>query len=142
MRLPRIHAAQIMLGLSAAGLLAFSGIMIARALEPPPVRFLSLEVVNPRVQSTELLNVVAETERRSTPDCVNGVQIELRDSSGAQTRLPIPAREISGNLSSYAIVIPEGTTPARYQMLVREIFTCSNSVRQVEAPWLPIEILP
>lgn len=140
MKLPRIGIPEALLGLSCAGLVALAIVVTARALEPPALAFTALSVINPQVSSENLLYVVAETERRES-DCVNGVQIELRDARGAQTRLPIPAREIAGNRSTYAIVIPKGTQPGRYQMLVREIFTCQDGVEMIEAPWLPIEVV-
>jgi len=130
-----------MLGASAVGILALGGIYITRALQPAPISFEGIEVLNPRVTDDELLVVRAVTPRRNVPGCVNGVQIDLRNEMGSILRLPIPAREITRDRSDYSIVIPQGTMPGRYQMKVREVFTCVDGVEAVEAPWVPMEVV-
>lgn len=131
-----------MLGASAVGILALGGIYTARALQPPPVIFESIEVVNPSVTDDELLYVKARTLRREVEGCVNGVQIDLKSEIGNILRLPIPAREVGRDFSQYAIVIPQGTTPGDYQLMVREVFTCVDGVEAVETPWVPMRVLP
>lgn len=131
-----------MLAASALGLLAIGGVLLVRGFAPPPVRFESIEVVNDRVTDDELLFVKATTPRQEIPGCINGVQIDLKDDIGNILRLPIPAREVGRDTSEYAVVIPQGTTPGRYQMKVREIFTCKDRIEAVEAPWVPVEIVP
>lgn len=139
--LPKFSAMEVMLGLSVAGMAVLAVFLAAQRLQPPPMTFESLEVVNSPVSKSELLYVVAETRRRDLDDCTNGVQVDVRDLDGSVTRLPVPAREITDAVSKYSIVLPETTNIGAYGLRIRETWYCGDRPHTVETPWLPIEVL-
>lgn len=123
------------LAFAALGYFVFRGL-----LEPPPVKFSSIEILNSPVRPPEKLFVVAETERRDESDCTNGVQVDTRNESGSILRLPVPAREVHGSFSRYSIVIPEETVAGKYDLKIRETSYCGGPPKIVESPWLAFEV--
>ena len=105
------------------------------ATRPPPLEFTSFYVKNAPPA------LVAGTVRYNVPECTNGLQAEIRGADGIALRLPVPAREIEGDVSRYPLVFPDGTPKGMYDMRVQESFLCGgNSVVLVKTPWLPLEI--
>lgn len=141
-KIPRFNAMEIMLGLSAAGLFVLAVVMTADRMKPPPMIFEAVSIVNSPIAKGELLYVVAETRRRDLDGCTNGVQVDVRDLGGAITRLPVPSREIDGNVSRYDLVVPATVAPGSYGVRIRETWYCGERPRVVETPWLSMTVLP
>lgn len=131
----------ILLGSGVLVLASVIGLLVMIRFEPTPIKFNALEIANSPVAQGETLNVIAETQRRSSEGCTNGVQVDARDDAGVILRMPVPAREMIDNLSRYAVVIPEKAPVGRYQLRVRETFNCGGPPKIIDAPWLPFEII-
>lgn len=140
MKVPKFDVGWLMLGLSVAGLMGLAIYLTSQALKPPPVRFEAIKIMNSPVKPPSKLFVVAETKRRLEESCTNGVQIDTRNDAGSILRLPVPAREVSGDVSRYSIVIPEETAPGMYDLKIRETSYCGGSPQIVESPWLAFEV--
>lgn len=135
MKIPRIRVIETMLVCSAGALVVLAGAVLYPTVSPPILAFTSFEVVDaPPV-------VIAGAKRRPADGCTNGPQAEIRDRKGVVTRLPVPARSVSGNTSIYPLVIPAGLASGRYAVKVRESFLCPGRDPQIiESPWLPLEV--
>lgn len=132
--------AEWMLSASVVGILVIGGFMVYRALQPPPIVFVGIDVVNsPR--AGELLMVEAEVKREAETGCTNGVQVDAMDRAGVMTRYPIPTRTISGGSSRYAIVVPETTLPGSYRLKIRETIYCGGGPKISETPWVAFEVV-
>lgn len=138
----RVDLTATMLALSFAGLAAIITIFILRYLAPPPVEFESIAVANSPVTAGREMIVVAETHRREPDGCTNGVQVEARSTSGAVTRLPVPARVVDQNVSTYTIEMPITMDPGAYWLRLRETVYCSDGPKISVAPWVPMEVVP
>lgn len=129
--------------LSAAALMGavtVIGLVVWREVSPAPVKFDAVGVLADVAIPGERFRVVAETHRRPAVECTNGVQIEIRDVNGVNTRLPIPAREIEGSKTTYIIDLPETTVPGQYGVKIRETFFCGGRPKTEESPWIALEV--
>lgn len=135
MKIPRIRVIETMLVLSFLSLLILAAVVLAPIFMPAPLRFTAFQIVdNPPA-------VIATTMRRNVDGCTNGPQADLMDSKGVLTRLPVPARSVSGNTSIYPLVIPVGLPRGKYAVQVRENFLCAGRDPQIiESPWLPLVV--
>lgn len=139
----KIHTPNLgewMVGAAFVGLVIMGGVMVARAIEPPPVQFRSIDIKN-SPKPGELLIVQAAVRRKDKPNCTNGVQVDSQDSKGVEARLPVPTRQVLGMSTQYAIVIPTVTHPGTYGLRVRETVYCDGRPRIAETPWLAFEVV-
>lgn len=128
--------AETLLGLAVAGLFVLAVVLIAERLKPPPVVFSAYVVTD----SPPMM--IAEAKRRNIDGCSNGIQAEIRDHSGSVTRLPVPARTISGAFSRYPLVIPADVPRGSYQVHIRETVLCSGeALETIDTPWLPLKVV-
>lgn len=127
--------AETFLGLAVGGLAILAVVLTAERLKPSPVEFTSFLVIdNPPV-------MIAQAKRRNIDGCANGIQAEIRDNGDSVTRLPVPARTISGSFSRYPLVIPDSVPRGAYQVHIRETVNCpGETLKTIETPWLPLEI--
>jgi len=115
--------------------LVVGGLFVRRASEPARMEYTSFLVVS------DPPALIAGAKRVSAEDCANGLQADIRDTKGEVIRLPVPARKIEGDVSTYPLVIPEGTAPGMFDLQIRETFTCQNKGTDViESPWLPLVV--
>jgi len=134
-RVPRIRIIESMLVLSVLAMTVLGVIILSPNFLPAPLKFTSFQVVDYPPA------VIATGHRKDIRGCTNGPQADLMDSRGEITRLPVPARSISGSTSIYPLVIPEGMARGRYAVLIRESFLCAGrDPRIIESPWLPLEV--
>lgn len=138
-RVPNL--AEIMLGVALGGLLLIGGFLTARAMEPPRLQWEALRVVNAPVAERKLI-IEAETMRRDSTECTNGVQADMRDRAGVVTRLPAPVRELQPNGDArYEVALPEDVLPGFYGVRLRESFYCDGRPDTVVAPWLEFQVV-
>jgi len=130
----------VLVGLLGVAVALFAYITVRQITAPAPLSFES--VATPPVPATpeQPYNVAAQTKRQDTRDCTNGPQADLRDGLGNIIRLPVPARTINEDVSTYALIIPEGTKPGRYGLKLRESFNCHGNPQIVESPWVYIMV--
>jgi len=138
-RFPR--PAETMLALAFVGVLIMAGFILTRAFEPPRLTWVALRVVNAPVADRKLI-VQAETKRRDSVQCTNGVQADMRSFSGTITRLPAPVRALQQNGDArYELELPENITAGTYGVRLRESFYCSGSPDSAVAPWLEFQVV-
>jgi hypothetical protein len=141
MKIPKVSIGEVLLGLSVAGLFILMVVLTYSRVQPPPVKFEGLAVVNPRIHSRDVMQVIAEVTRREANGCTNGVQAEAVDASNRVIRLPVPTREIAGNRSVYSIEMVD-IEPGSYRLKLREVVYCSGSPKIAESNWTVFEVLP
>lgn len=134
------NLAEWMIGTAFVGLIIMGGVIVSRAIEPPPVQFKSIDIKN-SPKPGELLIVEASVRRTEKLSCTNGVQVDSRDEQGVEARLPVPTRQVLGQHTQYAIVIPTVTHPGTYGLRVRETVYCDGRPRIAETPWLAFEVM-
>lgn len=122
-------------GLAFVGVVIVVASLLFKALQPPRLVYDSLSVRNVTPSSAE---VVAQTTRRGSYGCTNGIQAELR-ADGVTARLPVPLRAQTPGMTSYALVLPD-LRPGAYEVKVRESFICRDSFDTVETPWIVMEV--
>ena len=121
-------------GLALVGVAVVVGVLGYERLSGPPLRLSAVYVGEGR--AGESFAIRAEAIRGESDGCTNGVQVELRSSvSNSIIRLPIPAREIDGDVTEYLVELPKETQPGNYGVKVRESFNCGGSPKVEETPW-------
>lgn len=120
-------------GLALAGVAVVVGVLGYERLSGPPLTLSAVYVSE--AFPGQSFAIRAEAIRKPSEGCTNGVQVELRSVSNSIIRLPVPAREIDGDVTEYIVELPKETTPGNYGVKVRETFNCGGSPKVEETPW-------
>lgn len=120
-------------GLALVGVAVVVGVLGYERLSGPPLKLSAVYVGEAR--PGESFAIRAEAIRGDSEGCTNGVQVELRSVSNSIIRLPVPAREIDGDVTEYLVELPKETQPGNYGVKVRESFNCGGSPKVEETPW-------
>lgn len=127
----------IALGLSLAGLAA---VVVSDAMRPPSLVWTAVIVANSPVSDGRLV-VDAETKRRPTEGCTNGVQADIRRGD-AITRLAAPERSLKADGEArYEVSLPDDIAVGAYSVRLRETFNCGGKPEQVESAWVAFEVV-
>lgn len=121
----------VLVGLLATTTAMMAGVMAFSLAEPPKLSWTAVSVEN---SGPEAIRITAETIRRDAKGCSNGVQADLRSGETVR-RLAAPVRTISGHQSVYEVSL-DGLRPGRYQVQLREVFSCGGPPEVISAPWL------
>lgn len=137
---PFMTSERIWLGLMLASLAAVAlGVWVflaLRVLEPAP---LTWNTISPPIVADENLTISAEAIRHG--DCSGSPRIDLMDGA-KEIRLPVPTREVSGNLSTYQSGLTEPLPPGPYRLRLTEILVCGGTRHEIASPWITFSMPP
>lgn len=134
----RVDPLWLVAGLAFVGVAGVVGMVAYEHLSSAPLKLEAIYVGD--AIAGETVAIRADAIRRPYDGCTNGVQIELKSVSGSIIRLPVPAREIAGNVTEYLVEVPKETAAGNYGVKVRETFNCGSAPKVVESPWQRITV--
>lgn len=140
MKLPRVDGLWVLAASSLLGVVFVVGLFAYSYLAAPPLKLESLYVED--AVAGQSFAIRADAIRKPYEGCTNGVQIELVSATGSTIRLPVPAREINGDVTVYLVELPKETEPGHYGVKVRESFNCGSAPKVEESPWQRMTVLP
>lgn len=136
----RIDPLYVMAGAALLGTVAAVWLVTAEEFSPAPMEYEALRVDGFTAVPGERFTLLAEAHRKPHEHCTNGVQVDIRSVDDVITRLPVPAREINGNMTAYIIDLPEMIEPGGYGVKVRETFNCGGRPKVEESPWIVLDV--